>query len=130
MATFYCHGLCLRYVEPSYNIHPNYHYGAGIYPIEANLFAAIESLLTLPIIFLFAWLSDKTNKRGLTVMIAISVYLVALVILRVLVHHVDKWGKFALWTAVNALAVGYHPIHNAWIQVNCRSPTERSISVA
>lgn len=102
----------------------------GFTRIEANAFAAIGSLLTLPVIFLFAWVSDKTNKRGLIVMIAIFVYLVALMITRVLVHHVDKWGKFGLWTTVNILAVGYHPIHNAWIQINCKSPEERSINVA
>ncbi|KAJ5496160.1 hypothetical protein N7463_008147 [Penicillium fimorum] len=102
----------------------------GFARIEANAFCAIGSLLTLPVILLFAWMSDKSNKRGLTVMAAILAYLIALVILRILMHRVDKWGKFGLWTAVNALAVGYHPIHNSWIQINCKSPEERNISVA
>lgn len=102
----------------------------GFSRIEANALAAIGSLLTLPVIWLFAWLSDKLNRRGLTVMVAIFVYLIALVILRVLLHHGNEWSKFGLWTVVNALAVGYHPIHNAWIQMNCKSPEERSISVA
>ncbi|CAG8906061.1 unnamed protein product [Penicillium salamii] len=75
-------------------------------------------------------MSDVREKRGLVVLIAISVYLVALVLLGVLQTHVDKWGKFGLWTTVNAFAVGYHPIHNAWIQINCKSAEERSISVA
>ncbi|OQE35197.1 hypothetical protein PENCOP_c014G01680 [Penicillium coprophilum] len=102
----------------------------GFARIEANAFCAIGSLLTLPTIMAFAWISDKSKKRGLTIMLAIFVYLVALVILRIMMHRVDKWGKFGLWTAVNALAVGYHPIHNAWIQINCKSSEERSISVA
>ncbi|KAJ5424473.1 hypothetical protein N7445_010446 [Penicillium cf. griseofulvum] len=102
----------------------------GFARIEANALCAIGSLLTLPVIFLFAWMSDKLKKRGLTVMAAIFVYLIALVILRIMMRRVDKWGKFGLWTAVNALAVGYHPIHNSWIQINCKSSEERSISVA
>ncbi|CAG7977800.1 unnamed protein product [Penicillium salamii] len=102
----------------------------GFRSIEANALAAIGSLLTLPVIFCFAWMSDVREKRGLVVLIAISVYLVALVLLGVLQTHVDKWGKFGLWTTVNAFAVGYHPIHNAWIQINCKSAEERSISVA
>lgn len=102
----------------------------GFARIEANALSAIGSLFTLPVIFLFAWMSDKSNKRGLTVMVAIFVYLLALVILRIMMHRVDKWGKFGLWTAVNALAVGYHPIHNSWIQINCKSSEERNISVA
>ncbi|KAJ5413606.1 hypothetical protein N7465_005911 [Penicillium sp. CMV-2018d] len=102
----------------------------GFARIEANALSAIGSLLTLPVILLFAWMSDKSNKRGLTVMVAIFIYLLALVILRIMMHRVDKWGKFGLWTAVNALAVGYHPIHNSWIQINCKSSEERNISVA
>lgn len=86
--------------------------------------------MTLPVVFFFAWLSDKTCKRGMTVMIAIMVYLIALICLRIIQPHVDFWSKFGLWTTVNALAVGYHPIHNAWIQMNSRTPEERSIGVA
>ncbi|KGO48205.1 Major facilitator superfamily domain, general substrate transporter [Penicillium expansum] len=102
----------------------------GFSRIKANALCAIGSLLTLPVILFFAWISDKSNKRGLAVMVAIFVYLIALVILRIMVHRVDNWGKFGLWTAVNALAVGYHPIHNSWIQINCKSSEERNISVA
>ncbi|CAI7597169.1 unnamed protein product [Penicillium glandicola] len=102
----------------------------GFGRIEANAFSAIGSLLTLPVILSFAWMSDKSNKRGLTVMVAMFIYLIALVILRIMMHRVDKWGKFGLWTVVNALAVGYHPIHNSWIQINCNSSEERNISVA
>lgn len=102
----------------------------GFTRIQANSLAAIGSFGTLPVILLFAWLSDKTNKRGLTVMVAISVYLIALVVLRTIENHVGKWSKFGLWTTANGLAVGYHPIHNAWIQMNCQTPEERSISVA
>jgi hypothetical protein len=102
----------------------------GFTRIQANSLAAIGSFSTLPVILLFAWLSDKTKKRGLTVMVAISVYLIGLVVLRTMEYRVGKWARFGLWTMVNGLAVGYHPIHNAWIQINCRRPEERSISVA
>ena len=102
----------------------------GFSRINANALAAIGNLLTLPVIVFFAWVSDRTRQRGLTVMLSIGCYLVALVLLRCLQAHVGKWGKFGLWTTVNGLAVGYHPIHNAWIQVNCGSPGERSVSVA
>ncbi|KAJ5566747.1 hypothetical protein N7535_006053, partial [Penicillium sp. DV-2018c] len=102
----------------------------GFTRIEANALAAIGSLLTLPIIFFFAWLSDRSKRRGLTVITAILVYLVAVIILRLLLYRGGKWEKFGLWTIVNAFAVGYHPIHNAWIQVNCRTAEERSISIA
>ena len=102
----------------------------GFTRIEANALAAIGSLLTLPVILGFAYLSDKMRKRGLAVIIAVSAYLVALILLRGIEHRVGRWGKFGLWTVVNGLAVGYHPIHNAWIQMNCETAEERNISVA
>ncbi|KAJ6130494.1 hypothetical protein N7512_003274 [Penicillium capsulatum] len=102
----------------------------GFSRIHANALAAVGGFLTLPVVMFFAWMSDKTNKRGLTVMAAISAYAIALVALKTVQPHVGKWSKFGLWTTVNGLAVGYHPIHNAWIQTNSRSPEERSIGLA
>lgn len=102
----------------------------GFSRIESNALATIGNFITLPVILLFAWLSDKTNRRGLNVMVAITCYLISVVLLRLLQAHVGKWGRFGLWTMVNGLAVGYHPIHNSWIQMNCKNPAERSISVA
>lgn len=102
----------------------------GFSRVQSNALTAIGNMMTLPVVFFFAWLSDKTCRRGMTVMIAIMVYLIALICLRIIQPHVHVWSKFGLWTTVNALAVGYHPIHNAWIQMNSRSPEERSIGVA
>lgn len=85
--------------------------------------------LTLPVVFLFAWLGDRTQSPGVTVVIAtIAVHLVAPILLRTVQLYASSLGKFGLWTAVNAFAMGYHPIHNAWIQIKCRTPEERSIS--
>lgn len=102
----------------------------GFSRIEANALTTIGLFITLPVTLFFAWLSDKTNRRGLTVMMAITSYLISIILLRLLQTHVGKWGRFGLWTTVNGLAVGYHPIHNSWIQMNCKNPAERSISVA
>ncbi|PYI31205.1 MFS general substrate transporter [Aspergillus indologenus CBS 114.80] len=101
----------------------------GFNRIPANALAAIGNLITLPVIFFFAWLSDRSRRRGCTVLLAIGSYLVALVVLRTVQPHVGRWGHVGLWTMVNGLAVGYHPVHNAWIQVNCESAGERSIIV-
>ncbi|KAF3395768.1 putative transporter, partial [Penicillium rolfsii] len=102
----------------------------GFSRVDANALAAVGCTLTLPVVYFFAWLSDKTKKRGIIVILAITVYLIALVVLRVVQPYSGRWSKFSLWTAVNGVAVGYHPIHNAWIQINCRTPEERNISLA
>lgn len=99
----------------------------GFSRIQSNALASIGSFMTLPVVFFFAWLSDKTQKRGLMVMVASTAYLISLIALKLVQPHVGRWSKFGLWTTVNSLAVGYHPIHNAWIQMNSPDPEERSI---
>lgn len=102
----------------------------GFSSVDANALAAVGGSLTLPVVLFFAWLSDKTKKCGIIVMSAITTYLVAIILLRTVQPYTGRWSKFVLWTTVNGFAVGYHPIHNAWIQINCQTPEERSISLA
>ena len=106
------------------------HSSLGWDPIAANALAAVGAFLSLVAVFVFAYISDKTNLRGATVVAAQVCYLVALVVAREVHPHVGQWSRWGLWTAVNALAVGYHPVHNTWVQLNCRDPRERSIGIA
>ncbi|KAL4959069.1 major facilitator superfamily domain-containing protein [Aspergillus stella-maris] len=105
----------------------------GFTRIQANALSAIGASLTLPLVFLFATISDKTKRRGLTVIAATSCYLVVLIVARCVLGSKpgpDKWKRFGLWTVVNAFAVGYHPVHNVWVQVNCGNWEERSIAIS
>ncbi|KAF9873573.1 major facilitator superfamily transporter [Colletotrichum karsti] len=102
----------------------------GFDRISANALAAVGATLSMVVVFAFATLSDKTNKRGGAVLLAHVCYLIILVVTRSIHPHVGKWSRWVLWTAINAFAVSYHPAHNTWVQVNCREPGERSIAVA
>ena len=57
-------------------------------------------------------------------------YIVVLVVAKNLHPSVRKWSRWGLWTAVNAFAIGYHTVHNSWVQLNSRDPGERSTSIA
>lgn len=102
----------------------------GFSRIAANALAAVGASLALVVVFFFAWISDKTNKRGLSVIAAQACYLITLIVTHSTHPHVGKWSRWGLWTVVNAFAVGYHPVHNSWVQLNCREPGERSVSIA
>ncbi|KAH8598713.1 major facilitator superfamily domain-containing protein [Bisporella sp. PMI_857] len=97
---------------------------------SANALASVGSFIALAVVFAFAFISDRTNKRGLTVAIAITCYLITLIVGRTIGSNVGKWSKWGLWTSINAFAIGYHPVHNTWLQLNCTDPAERSISIA
>lgn len=102
----------------------------GFSRIQANALACVGGFLTLGVVFFFGWLSDNTNKRGLAVIIAHICYLLILIITHSVHSQVGKWSRWGLWTTVNAFAIGYHPVHNSWVQLNCKDPGERSISIA
>lgn len=102
----------------------------GFDRIAANALAAVGASLALPVVFFFGYISDRSNLRGATVIAAQICYLITLVVARSLHPHVGKWSRWALWTAVNSFAVGYHPVSNAWVQLNCREAGERSIAIA
>lgn len=105
---------------------------AGFNRVQANALTAVGGFLAVFVVFLFGVLSDRTNARGLTVLIATLLYGITIIILHEVLPRVnsDRWKVFGLWTLVNAFAVGYHPVQNTWLQLNCRSPQERSISIA
>ncbi|KAL2880854.1 hypothetical protein SGCOL_003881 [Colletotrichum sp. CLE4] len=102
----------------------------GFDRISANALAAVGASLAMAVVFVFAMLSDRSNKRGSTVLLGHMCYLTILVVARTVHPHVGKWSRWGLWTAINAFAVCYHPAHNTWLQVNCRDPRERSIGIA
>ncbi|KAJ8112320.1 hypothetical protein OPT61_g5286 [Boeremia exigua] len=102
----------------------------GFTRVQANALASVGGFLALGVVFFFGWLSDKTNKRGLSVIIAHICYLIVLVVARETHASVGKWSRWGLWTTINAFAISYHPNSNAWMQLNCRDPRERSISIA
>ena len=104
--------------------------GLGFDRTAANALAAVGASLALIVVFAIAWLSDYTNKRGLAVIVAQTCYLIALIIAYSVQPHVGKWSRWGLWTLVNSFAVGYHPSHNSWVQLNCREAGERSIAIA
>ncbi|KAK1623435.1 inner membrane transporter yfaV [Colletotrichum phormii] len=102
----------------------------GFNRIQANALAAVGASLALVVVFIFAYISDRTNKRGFSVIGAQFCYLIVLIVARTAHPHVGKWSRCGLWTAVNSFAVGYHPVNNSWVQLNCKEPGERSISIA
>ncbi|CCH44309.1 putative membrane protein [Wickerhamomyces ciferrii] len=111
---------------------PTILFTSGFSRVSANALTAIGGGLALVVVFIFAYVNYVSRKRGITVLIATASYGIILIIHRQVLPQVshDKWKVFGLWTLVNAFAVGYHPIQNTWLQLNCDSPQERSISIA
>jgi hypothetical protein len=150
LAAFHFDICGILHVEPLNHLYPFYHYvslqqylspvffnilirkhrSLGFDRTRANALAAVGAFIALAVVFLFAFISDRSNQRGASVIAAQTCYLITLIVAHQLEPHVGKWSRWGLWTAVNSFAVGYHPIHNSWVQLNCTDPRERSISIA
>ncbi|KAM3424539.1 hypothetical protein BST61_g6535 [Cercospora zeina] len=104
--------------------------GLGFERVHANALAAVGGSFALLVVFIMGYVSDRTNRRGAIVIGAQLCYLTVLITARQAHPHVGKWSRFVLWTAVNSFAVGYHPVHNSWVQLNCHEARERSIAIA
>lgn len=114
---------------------PSIYLSLGLSRAAANALATVGAAATLPAVLLFARVSDRTGLRGAAVVAAQACYLVALIAARSVQEHgrgggEGGWQRWALWTVVNAFAVGYHPVHNTRVQLNCEGPRERSVAIA
>ncbi|KAL4798803.1 major facilitator superfamily domain-containing protein [Aspergillus venezuelensis] len=101
---------------------PSFIMSVGLTRIQANALSAIGASLTLPLVFVFATISGKTKRKGLTVIAATTCYLIVLIVARCILGTdpgPNKWTRFGLWTVINAFAVRYHPVHS-----------ERSIAIS
>jgi MFS family permease len=130
MASFRLHLCGILHLVFTHHLHAHYHRRSGFGRIQANALASVGGFLALGIVFFFGWLSDMTNKRRLAVIIAHICYLLLLIVARSVHPHVGNWSRWGLWTTVNAFAIGYHPVHNSWVQLSCSYARERSISIA
>lgn len=71
MAAFPQHSLCFGDRESTHDIHPKHCYVPGVFGFSkavSNALAMVGNFITLRVILFFAWLNDKTNQPGLTVM--------------------------------------------------------------
>lgn len=101
----------------------------GFSKINANLLNAVGSFLVIILSFLISFASDKTGWRGPWCIVAFSW---SIIFSGSLYDSVTgpKWVRYALFTFLsggNALAQG---LNDAWLSINARSRTSRSIGLA
>lgn len=101
----------------------------GFSKINANLLNAVSSFLVVFLSFMIAFASDKTGWRGPWCIVAFSWSLIFSGSLFGSLTS-TKWVKYALFTLLsggNALAQG---LNDAWLSINARTRTQRSIGLA
>jgi len=101
----------------------------GFSKINANLLNSVSSFLVIILSFMISLASDKTGWRGPWCVVAFSWSLIFSGSLFGSLTD-TKWVKYALFTLLsggNALAQG---LNDAWLSINARTRTQRSIGLA
>ncbi|KXJ87076.1 alternative sulfate transporter [Microdochium bolleyi] len=104
----------------------------GFEGLQSNALAAVGLFLQIPVSYLFSWISDRFDKRGETVMVALSMHMLGYIFNRGFTELSSalKGVRFfgVVWT--QTFANMPHPLNIAWMSLACRNPEERSLAMA
>ena len=72
-----------------------------------------------------AWISDKTNRRGLTVIFSAACLTIFEGTLFALPINAGKWSKFAVVCLVQSFNTNMHTLNITWLSTNCVTVKDR-----
>ncbi|KAI0177976.1 major facilitator superfamily domain-containing protein [Pestalotiopsis sp. NC0098] len=101
------------------------------YPkLQSNAMASVGLFLQVPVSFVFSYISDRFNKRGETVMGALSGHMLGYILNRAFTELNNPGVRYfgIIWTQI--FANFPHPLNIAWMSLACRDSEERSLAMA
>ncbi|RAL08782.1 vitamin H transporter [Aspergillus homomorphus CBS 101889] len=102
----------------------------GFSAVRANALASVPVYVSIVWLTILAWFSDKTGKRGPFVLLCITWNVVSYACLRTTPADSSRWHKYAVITIANVVYASMHVLNIAWLGFHCKTPQERSISMA
>ncbi|KAK4052702.1 hypothetical protein OIV83_001989 [Microbotryomycetes sp. JL201] len=102
----------------------------GFDTLRANALSSVGGWIGIIALLSFGYLSDRTRKRGLSVIGAIAAGWVFWVAFQSKSQTGDRWTRYGLVTMVSAFMSVGHPMNVAWLSLNVKKPQHRSIALA
>ncbi|PYI12861.1 MFS transporter [Aspergillus violaceofuscus CBS 115571] len=102
----------------------------GYDAIHANLLASVPVYCSMVLTFTLAYLSDRTTKRGLFVLLASTWNLIGYICLREMPSTASRQHKYGTIVAASVGYAAMHILNVAWLAVTCTTPQERSVALA
>ncbi|KAM0786791.1 hypothetical protein ACM66B_002225 [Microbotryomycetes sp. NB124-2] len=102
----------------------------GFDTLKANALSSVGGWIGIVTLLSFGYISDKSRKRGLSVVGAIGVAWVFWVAFQSKSQNGDRWTRYGLVTMVSAFMTVGHPMNVAWLSLNVKKPQHRSIALA
>ncbi|GAA6055296.1 hypothetical protein JCM3770_004825 [Rhodotorula araucariae] len=102
----------------------------GFETLKSNALSSVSGWIGLCITFTFGVISDKSSRRGLTTITAISFFWLWWVVFQSVSLGTNKWLKYAFLVLTQGFNAAYHPLNASWLSLNQVTPQERSIAMA
>ncbi|KAJ6164970.1 hypothetical protein N7470_003642 [Penicillium chermesinum] len=102
----------------------------GFSAIRANALTAVPVYCGIVWLTILSYAADKIGHRGPFVLLAITWNVISYVCLRTGSYESSKWHRYGLISIANVSYCSMHILNVGWLSVYCRTPQERSISMA
>ncbi|PYI29487.1 hypothetical protein BP00DRAFT_448307 [Aspergillus indologenus CBS 114.80] len=102
----------------------------GYDAIHANVLASVPVYCSMVLTFTLAYLSDRTTKRGLFVLLASTWNLIGYICLREMPSTASRQRKYGTIVAASVGYAAMHILNVAWLAVTCTTTQERSVALA
>ncbi|XHG08022.1 hypothetical protein AWENTII_011150 [Aspergillus wentii] len=103
----------------------------GFNAVQANALASVPIYASMVWTLGLSYFADKLGHRGPFVLLAITWNVISYTCLRTSPFDSSTWHKYAVIAIANVSYCSMHSILNVgWLSVYCKSPQERSVSMA
>lgn len=121
---------CVAIISPLGTYQPSIIAGYGYDRLQANALSSVGSWIVLVLNVSLGWIADKTQKRGLLILIAAVLSFAFCLATRQLATSLNRDLKYGILTCTTLWGSVIHPLNGSWLAVNIRNPAERSITMA
>lgn len=102
----------------------------GFQGLQSNALAAVGLFIQIPVSFAFSWFSDRYDRRGETVIVGLSMTLLAYIFNRSFTEIGVQGAQYfgVIWTQI--FGTFSHPLNISWMSLSCTDSEERALAMA
>ncbi|SCO35396.1 related to nicotinamide mononucleotide permease [Fusarium fujikuroi] len=121
---------CIAIISPLGTYQPSIIASYGYDRLQANALSSVGGWIVIVLNLSFGWIADKTQRRGLLVLLATILSFAFCLATRQLTTSTNRDLKYGILTCTTLWGSAAQPLNGSWLAVNIRNPAERSITMA
>jgi MFS family permease len=121
---------CIAIISPLGTYQPSIIASYGYDRLQANALSSVGNWIVIALNLSFGWIADKTQRRGLLILLAAVLSFAFCLATRQLATSTSRDLKYGILTCTTLWGSVAHPLNGSWLAVNISNPAERSITMA